>query len=49
MMPELEFLQGMISTGADGATIAIAVILLKFERRIHNLELVTGIKKLLQK
>lgn len=48
-MTELEMIGGILSGGADAATIAIAVILLKLERRVHNLELVTGIKKLFEK
>lgn len=48
-MSEIEVLGGILSGGADAATIAIAIILLKLERRVHNLELITGIKKLIQK
>ena len=48
-MNEIELLKGILSGGADAATIAIALVLLKIERRVHNLELVTGIKKLIQK
>lgn len=48
-MPEIETLQNILTSGADAATIAIAVVLAKLERRVHNLELVTGIKKLLSK
>lgn len=45
----IETLGGVLSSGADAATIAIALVLLKVERRVHNLELVTGIKKLIEK
>lgn len=48
-MLEIDVLQNILSSGADAATIAIAAVLVKLERRVHNLELVTGIKKLLQK
>jgi hypothetical protein len=48
-MQEIELIQNILSSGADAATVAIAVILIKLERRVHNLELVTGIKRLLSK
>jgi hypothetical protein len=44
---EIELIQGMLSSGADGATIVIGVVLLKLERRLHNLEIFTGLKKLI--
>lgn len=37
----------VLSSGADAATVAIAYVLVKIERRVHNLEVVTGVKRLL--
>ena len=47
-MEVLKLLQETLATGADGALIVVAVWLLRQERRIHNLEIVTGIKKLVK-
>lgn len=46
---ELHLLQELLSSGADGATIILAVLLFKVERRTHNLEIYTGLKKLIEK
>jgi hypothetical protein len=43
---ELEQLQQALSMGGDSATIFLAYFLWKLERRLHNLELFTGLKKI---
>ncbi len=52
-MTEVELIAQMLSsgleTGANGATIFLAVFLWRLERRLHNLEIYTGIKKLITK
>lgn len=47
-MMEIELIQGLLSSGADGVTIIIGVVMLRLERRLHNLEIFTGLKKLVQ-
>ena len=46
---EVELLQSAMSTGADGVTILIGLVLLRHDRRLYNLELFTGFKKLIQR
>lgn len=45
-MMELEQLQQALSMGGDGATICLAYFLWRLDRRLHNVEIFTGIKKL---
>lgn len=43
-MEMLTLLQELMTTGADAATIAIAVALFKVERRVHVVEMFLGLK-----
>lgn len=45
---ELEVVQQALSMGGDGATMLLTYFLWKLERRLHNLEIFTGIKKLVE-
>lgn len=42
----IEILSTGLSMGGDGATIFLAIFLWKLERRLHNVEIFTGLKKL---
>jgi hypothetical protein len=46
---EIAQLQELLSMGGDSATIYLVFILWKLDRRLHNVEVVTGIKKLVTK
>ncbi|MFA7638001.1 MAG: hypothetical protein WCY02_01700 [Parvibaculum sp.] len=41
-MPELDFLKELLSTGADGALIAVALALWKLDRRVVRIETIIG-------
>lgn len=41
-MPEIEFLKELLSTGADGALIAVALALWKLDRRVVRIETIIG-------
>ncbi|MFN3933620.1 MAG: hypothetical protein ACK4KX_03185 [Parvibaculum sp.] len=41
-MPEIEFLKDLLSTGADGALIAVALALWKLDRRVVRIETIIG-------
>lgn len=41
--------QQLLEMGGNGAAMLICYFLYKLDRRVHNLELVTGVKKLIQK
>ena len=45
-METLELIKGLLDAGGNGALIFVAVWILRTERRMHNLEIVTGIRKL---
>jgi hypothetical protein len=41
-VPEIEFLKDLLSTGADGALIAVALALWKLDRRVVRIETIIG-------
>lgn len=41
-MPEIEFLKELLSTGADGALIVVALALWKLDRRVVRIETIIG-------
>ena len=45
-MEYLSLIEKLLDAGGNGALIFVAVWILRTERRMHNLEIVTGIKKL---
>ena len=46
MMDAIKVVSDVLDMGGNGALIFAAVWIIRTERRVHNLEIVTGIKKL---
>lgn len=46
-MADFEQIREILSMGGDSAAILLVYILWKLERRVHNVELHTGLKKLI--